>query len=147
MILTSGPCGTFFTDCGVMMMNCLPMEHRAASTFVTQSVRAKFILPQENTYYHFRADFPVHAVHEHIAVTPVINFTERSGSTKGRAYNSSRQRTGAPMASHSARRRLIVEKDFSPPESVLASRPLPSFVSSGSTLQFVNTQRFQITNE
>lgn len=52
---------------------------------------------------------------------------------KGGAYNSSRQRIGAPIASHRESRRQIVEKDFSPPERVLVWRPWPVLVSSGST--------------
>lgn len=49
-------------------------------------------------------------------------------------YNSSRQRMGDPMASQRARRRQICEKDFSPPERVLAPRPVSlDLVMSGST--------------
>lgn len=48
-------------------------------------------------------------------------------------HNSSRHRTGAPMASHNDSRRQIVENDFSPPDNVFASRPLPTLVASGST--------------
>lgn len=49
-------------------------------------------------------------------------------------YNSSRHRIGAPMASHIERRRQMVEKDFSPPESPCVVLPLlPFLVSSGST--------------
>lgn len=39
------------------------------------------------------------------------------------AYNSSRQRIGAPMASQRDNKRHIVEKDFSPPDKVLVWRP------------------------
>jgi hypothetical protein len=49
-------------------------------------------------------------------------------------HNSSRHRIGDPIASQSAKSKHVVEKDFSPPESVFVCRPLSLFrVMSGST--------------
>jgi hypothetical protein len=49
-------------------------------------------------------------------------------------YNSSKHRIGDPMASHRARSKQIVEKDFSPPDNVLVCLPAAlTFVMSGST--------------
>lgn len=54
--------------------------------------------------------------------------------TEEKTYNSSKQRMGEPIASHSANNRQTWENDFSPPDSVFAPRPAPSsFVMSGST--------------
>lgn len=72
-------------------------------------------------YHHFHADVAVDAVHEDIAerfMSITLLIYKRGG-----AYNSSRQRMGAPIASQRDSKRQMVEKDFSPPESVLVWRP------------------------
>lgn len=67
-------------------------------------------------YHHFHADVAIDAVHEDVAgrfmsILPLMH-------KRGGAYNSSRQRMGAPIASQRDSRRQMVEKDFSPPERV-----------------------------
>lgn len=57
------------------------------------------------------------------------------------SYNSSKQRTGAPIASHKDSNRHVVEKDFSPPERVRVFRPsLLIRVESGSTWAIFNAE-------
>lgn len=83
-------------------------------------------------YHHFHANVAVDAIHEDVAerfmsIVPLVY--RRDG-----AYNSSRQRMGAPIASQRDSKRQMVEKDFSPPESVLVWRPWPPVLEmSGST--------------
>jgi hypothetical protein len=49
---------------------------------------------------------------------------------------------GEPMASHSERRRQIVEKDFSPPERVFVWRPAAEVrVISGSTCNNISVHK------
>lgn len=83
-------------------------------------------------YHHFHTDVAVNAVHEDVAarfVSMVPLLYRRVG-----AYNSSRQRMGAPIASQRDSKRQMVEKDFSPPESVFVWRPWPPVLEmSGST--------------
>lgn len=86
----------------------------------------------KETYKHIDSHFSVNVIHVNITVDSVlvIKYRKRAIST----YNSSRQRIGEPMASQRANRRQTCENDFSPPDSVLAPRPvLLSFVISGST--------------
>ena len=104
----------------------------------------------KQTYNHSHTDLSVHWIHEDIA-----DHSKSIARKRGRlrdAYNSSRQRIGAPIASQTTPRSVkpkpplqrerdlresnkqMVENDFSPPDSVIVLRPLCSFrVSSGST--------------
>ena len=104
----------------------------------------------KQTYNHSHTDLSVHWVHEDIA--DGVELIARKRGQLEDAYNSSRQRIGAPMASQTTARsakskpplqrerdlresnKQMVEKDFSPPDNVIVLRPLFSFrVSSGST--------------
>ena len=129
MILTSWLEETLPIEPGVMRTNCLPIEYRAASIYCSLSEG-----PPSNsracTHHLSHTNFSVDTIHEDIAA--LCQFSA-SHQHVWDTYNSSRHRTGAPMASHSDRRRQMVEKDFSPPDRVFASRPLPTLVGSGST--------------
>ena len=97
---------------------------------LSESVRNVFSRRKVCTYHFPHTDFSIDAIHEDIAALRQLSTSQEN---ENRTYNSSRHRTGAPIASHSDKRRQMVEKDFSPPDRVFASLPLPTFVGSGST--------------
>jgi hypothetical protein len=103
MILTSEVWVTLLIDCGVMKMNCRPIERRAAWMIMCKLL-------------------------SRLTLSMKTSLGQSAGAEKGRrwrTYNSSRQRMGEPIASHNESRRHTVEYDFSPPESVLVCLPSP----------------------
>lgn len=92
------------------------------------------------THKHIDGHFPIYLVHVHVAVG---NCQQNLVSNPTQTYNSSKQRIGDPIASHSASNKQTWENDFSPPDRVLAPRPALSLVLSGSTccneLAFLHT--------
>ncbi len=76
--------------------------------------------------------FPIEPLAALIIIPILISRLTESMKTS----NSSRHRIGAPMASQRESSKQMVEKDFSPPDSVIVLRPLYCFkVTSGSTFR------------
>lgn len=123
---------------GVMSTNCRPTERLAAIICEKHSQNLTMAVLVANPCGHqqltnMSMDNFRFIESMYTSLEPSCQLLSPIIGNKTKTYNSSKHRTGEPIASHNANNRQICENDFSPPESVLAPRPALSFVISGST--------------
>ena len=116
----SGRRATFPMSCGVIRMNCFPTANSAVSIYINSA-------PWKHT----------------INAILVLRFmasikTSLSSAIPQRSYNSSKQRIGDPMASHTDNNKQICAKDFSPPERDFGSFREASGLPAGLTLRWIS---------
>jgi hypothetical protein len=116
---------------GVMRMNCRPMDLLAAVIcLILISHKLNYVL-SSLTSMSIAILRLTESMYTSLGEELVSSWLKKTDNT----YNSSKQRIGDPIASQSESKRHTCEKDFSPPDKVLAPRPVLSLVISGSTYE------------